>query len=82
MGIVLAMEMCDRVTAYEFIPSVNYTEMCHYWDESQMNKFCTFSTWHPASWEKRLMARFHVGTEKDLYVDGKLVIDGISRCKT
>ena len=80
MGIVLAMELCDRVTAYEFVPSINYTEMCHYWDDSQVNKFCTLSTWHPASWEKRLMTRFHVGSEEDLFVNGKLLTNGYSSC--
>ena len=80
MGIVLAMEMCDRVTAYEFVPSVNYTEGCHYWDTTQINKLCTLSTWHPASWEKRLMTRLHRGTEEELFVHGKLKIDGYSKC--
>ena len=80
MGIVLAMELCDRVTAYEFVPSVNYSESCHYWDVDEVNKFCTLSTWHPASWEKRLMTRLHAGSEEDLYVNGKLVINGYSQC--
>ena len=75
MGIVLAMEMCDRVTVYEYIPTVNYSAKCHYWEEMR-NADCTVGHWHPSSWEKKLMTRFHVGDEKQLYIDGKLILDG------
>ena len=76
MGIVLALELCDHVTVYEFVPSVKYSHRCHYWDEFDVNKYCTSGTWHPMAWEKRLMRRMHHRSEEDLYVNGKLRLKG------
>ncbi|AST09356.1 hypothetical protein Murmansk-161 [Murmansk poxvirus] len=72
IGIVIAMQMCDSVTIYEYIPS-KQTDLCHYWTR-EINPFCSQGSYHPITFEKNIIK--NIGNIK---APGIITLNGFSK---
>lgn len=77
IGILLMMALCERVHVYEYIPSMRQTDLCHY-HERYYDAACTLGAYHPLLFEKSLIQRVNVGSEKDMRKRGRVTLPGFS----
>ncbi len=81
-GIALALQKCERVNVYEYIPSVRESARCHYYGpKNESNPSCTYGSWHPVSAEKLFFLGLTDSTDKQIFMDGVLSIPGVSKFK-
>lgn len=80
LGILLMMEICNKVDIYEYVPSMRLTKRCHYFDVHE-DIGCTFGDWHPLSSEKLLILAMNIATDVDIFLTGKVTIHGINNEK-
>ncbi|XP_072896951.1 beta-galactoside alpha-2,6-sialyltransferase 1-like isoform X2 [Hemitrygon akajei] len=81
IGILLMMTICDQVNVYEFLPSQRRTDLCHYFENYQ-DQACTVGAYHPLMFEKNLVKRINQGSDRDIYLQGKVTLPGFGtfRC--
>ncbi|AST09556.1 23-sialyltransferase [NY_014 poxvirus] len=72
IGIVIAMQICNTVTIYEYIPS-KQTDLCHYWTRD-INPFCSQGSYHPLTFEKNIIK--DIGNIK---APGIITVSGFSK---
>ncbi|XP_076866804.1 beta-galactoside alpha-2,6-sialyltransferase 1-like [Brachyhypopomus gauderio] len=77
LGIIVMMNLCKRVSVYEFLSSSRKTDLCHYYEEKH-NWQCTEGHYHPLMFEKRLVQRINQGSMYDVVRFGKVTLDGYS----
>lgn len=77
LGTVLMMSLCDVVHVYEFLPSRRKTELCHYYQRFS-DAACTLGAYHPLLYEKNLVKRMNQGSDRDIYMHGKVTLPGFS----
>lgn len=80
IGIILMMNLCEKIHVYEYIPSMRQTDLCHY-HELQYDMACTFGAYHPLLYEKLLVKRMSTASEEDLRKKGKVTLPGFSKIK-
>lgn len=82
LGIILALQKCERVNVYEYIPSVRESSRCHYYGlKNETNPSCTYGSWHPVSAEKLFFLALTDSSDKQIFMDGVLSIPGVSKVK-
>ncbi|XP_037543716.1 beta-galactoside alpha-2,6-sialyltransferase 1-like [Nematolebias whitei] len=83
LGIVLMMSLCEVVHVYEFLPSHRRTNLCHYY-EQLYSEACTVGSYHPLMYEKNLVKRMNLGSDREIYMDGRVTLPGFSKinCNT
>nr|WGO62754.1 hypothetical protein [Wadden Sea poxvirus] len=82
IGIVISMHICDKITIYEFIPSIERNKhLCYYW-KNIYDDACIFGAYHPLIFEKGIIRKLHVGSENDIN-RGILKLNGLlyNECK-
>uniref|UniRef100_A0A3P9M3E4 Beta-galactoside alpha-2,6-sialyltransferase 2 n=1 Tax=Oryzias latipes TaxID=8090 RepID=A0A3P9M3E4_ORYLA len=77
IGILTMMALCDKLHVYEYIPSMRQTDLCHY-HENYYDAACTLGAYHPLIYEKNLIRRINLGSEKDLLKKGRVTLPGFS----
>ncbi|XP_037543703.1 beta-galactoside alpha-2,6-sialyltransferase 1 isoform X1 [Nematolebias whitei] len=77
LGIVLMMSLCEVVHVYEFLPSRRKTELCHYYQRF-FDAACTLGAYHPLLYEKNLVKRMNLGSDREIYMDGRVTLPGFS----
>lgn len=77
LGTVLMMSLCEVVHVYEFLPSKRKTELCHYYQRFY-DAACTLGAYHPLLYEKNLVKRMNQGSDKDIYLSGRVTLPGFS----
>lgn len=77
LGTVLMMSLCEVVHVYEFLPSKRKTELCHYYQRFY-DAACTLGAYHPLLYEKNLVKRMNQGSDKDIYLLGRVTLPGYS----
>lgn len=77
LGTVLMMSLCEVVHVYEFLPSKRKTELCHYYQRFY-DAACTLGAYHPLLYEKNLVKRMNRGSDKDIYLLGRVTLPGYS----
>lgn len=77
LGTVLMMSLCEVVHVYEFLPSKRKTELCHYYQRFY-DAACTLGAYHPLLYEKNLVKRMNQGSDKDIYLLGRVTLPGFS----
>ncbi|XP_032886926.1 beta-galactoside alpha-2,6-sialyltransferase 1 isoform X2 [Amblyraja radiata] len=75
MGILLMMTVCNEIDVYEFLPSQRQTDLCHYYEKFQ-DQACTLGAYHPLMFEKNMVKRINRGSDKNIYVQGKVTLPG------
>src|SRR5688500_7738918 len=81
-GIMLALQVCERVDVYEYVPSVRESVRCNYYgSKNDSNPSCTYGSWHPVSAEKLFALELSDSTDKQIFMDGYLSIPGVSAYK-
>jgi len=82
LGIILALQKCERVNIYEYIPSIRESVRCHYYGpKNESNPSCTYGSWHPVSAEKLFFLGLTDSSDKQIFMDGVLSIPGVSKFK-
>ena len=76
LGLILAVLHCQRVHVYEFVPSMRFTKICHYYDEQQ-NIGCTIGDWHPLAAEKLATLKMNIGNDTQVFQKGYVTIPGV-----
>uniref|UniRef100_A0A3Q3APY4 Beta-galactoside alpha-2,6-sialyltransferase 1 n=2 Tax=Kryptolebias marmoratus TaxID=37003 RepID=A0A3Q3APY4_KRYMA len=77
LGTVLMMSVCEVVHVYEFLPSRRKTELCHYYQHFY-DAACTLGAYHPLLYEKNLVKRMNLGSDREIYMDGRVTLPGFS----
>ncbi|XP_030623432.1 beta-galactoside alpha-2,6-sialyltransferase 1-like [Chanos chanos] len=77
LGIIVMMNLCERVDVYEFLPSYRRTDLCHYYEEGH-NWQCTVGHYHPLTFEKNIVHRLNQGEDQDIQKLGKVTLYGFS----
>uniref|UniRef100_UPI00358FC18C beta-galactoside alpha-2,6-sialyltransferase 2 isoform X2 n=1 Tax=Myxine glutinosa TaxID=7769 RepID=UPI00358FC18C len=85
IGLMLMLWLCDEVEAYEFLPSVRFTDLCHYHQNLWIRE-CSTGAYHPLLLEKRILRLLSISTPNDVY-NGRAAIHGFrgmswSKCET
>uniref|UniRef100_A0A8C4QPP0 beta-galactoside alpha-(2,6)-sialyltransferase n=1 Tax=Eptatretus burgeri TaxID=7764 RepID=A0A8C4QPP0_EPTBU len=85
MGLMLMLWLCDEVRAYEFLPSLRFTELCHY-HENLWIRECSTGAYHPLLLEKQILRYISISTPNEVY-NGRATIHGFrsmswSTCET
>ncbi|KAF7243200.1 Beta-galactoside alpha-2,6-sialyltransferase 1 [Varanus komodoensis] len=80
LGIVLMMNLCDKVDVYEFLPSKRQTDICHYYQKF-FDQACTMGAYHPLLFEKNMVKHLNQGTDEDIYIYGKVTLTGFRNVK-
>ncbi|KAF7652681.1 hypothetical protein LDENG_00093970 [Lucifuga dentata] len=75
LGTVLMMSLCEVVHVYEFLPSRRKTELCHYYQRFY-DVACTLGAYHPLLYEKNLVKRMNQGTDREVYMHGRVTLPG------
>ncbi|XP_056586255.1 beta-galactoside alpha-2,6-sialyltransferase 1 isoform X2 [Triplophysa dalaica] len=76
LGTVLMMSLCEVVHVYEFLPSRRKTELCHYYQRFS-DAACTLGAYHPLLYEKNLVKRMNQGSDRDIYMYGRITLPGL-----
>uniref|UniRef100_A0AAY4DHJ1 Beta-galactoside alpha-2,6-sialyltransferase 1 n=1 Tax=Denticeps clupeoides TaxID=299321 RepID=A0AAY4DHJ1_9TELE len=76
-GIAVMMNLCEKVSVYEFLPSHRRTSLCHYY-EKHHSWSCTVGSYHPMKFEKLLIGRINQGSDEDIAALGKVTLNGLS----
>uniref|UniRef100_A0AAY4DGI6 Beta-galactoside alpha-2,6-sialyltransferase 1 n=1 Tax=Denticeps clupeoides TaxID=299321 RepID=A0AAY4DGI6_9TELE len=79
-GIAVMMNLCEKVSVYEFLPSHRRTSLCHYY-EKHRSWSCTVGSYHPMKFEKLLIGRINQGSDEDIAALGKVTLNGLSQEK-
>uniref|UniRef100_A0A8C3ZTC9 beta-galactoside alpha-(2,6)-sialyltransferase n=1 Tax=Denticeps clupeoides TaxID=299321 RepID=A0A8C3ZTC9_9TELE len=79
-GIAVMMNLCEKVSVYEFLPSHRRTSLCHYY-EKHHSWSCTVGSYHPMKFEKLLIGRINQGSDEDIAALGKVTLNGLSQEK-
>ncbi|XP_047234866.1 beta-galactoside alpha-2,6-sialyltransferase 1 isoform X4 [Girardinichthys multiradiatus] len=77
LGTILMMSLCEVVHVYEFLPSRRKTELCHYFQRFY-DAACTLGAYHPLLYEKNLVKRMNQGSDRDIYIHGRVTLPGFS----
>lgn len=77
LGTVLMMSLCEVVHVYEFLPSRRKTELCHYYQRFY-DAACTLGAYHPLLYEKNLVKRMNQGSDRDIYMFGRVMLPGFN----
>ncbi|KAF7205203.1 beta-galactoside alpha-2,6-sialyltransferase 1 isoform X1 [Nothobranchius furzeri] len=77
LGTVLMMSLCEVVHVYEFLPSRRKTELCHYYQRFY-DAACTLGAYHPLLYEKNLVKRMNQGSNREIYISGRVTLPGFS----
>ncbi|QQP35463.1 Beta-galactoside alpha 2_6-sialyltransferase ST6Gal I/II, partial [Caligus rogercresseyi] len=82
IGLALSTQQCKVIRVFEYIPSLRYSDKCHYYGSDYASKDgsggpCTYGAWHPVSAEKLMALALNVGKKKDIYAHGYLTIPGL-----
>lgn len=78
LGMLLLLNFCNIVDIYEYVPSMRLTKRCHYFDVHE-DIGCTLGDWHPLASEKLITLVLNEGSDKDIFVTGKVVVSGFKR---
>ncbi|XP_069476448.1 beta-galactoside alpha-2,6-sialyltransferase 1-like [Ambystoma mexicanum] len=78
IGILLMMNLCDKVNVYEYLPSRRKTYICHYYEKFQ-DAACLLGAFHPLVFEKNLIKQINHGTDENIYLYGKVTVPGLSK---
>ncbi|MBN3298506.1 SIAT1 sialyltransferase, partial [Amia calva] len=78
LGIALMMNLCDKISVYEFLPSHRKTDICHYFQNIN-NQACTVGYYHPMTFEKKLVKRIIQSKNYELYTYGRVTLSGFSQ---
>ncbi|KAL4709155.1 hypothetical protein ACJJTC_008083 [Scirpophaga incertulas] len=78
LGLWLALQKCDRVRAFEYVPSARATRRCHYYS-SYEDTACTFGAWHPLAQEKALAEKIRRNSDIDVFQRGFIDIPGLNK---
>lgn len=74
IGLSLLLNVCSYVHAYEYIPSVRMSELCHYYSDPNSangkSLGCTFGDWHPVATEKLYAFAINIASDEELIVNG------------
>lgn len=77
-GLIVLLHSCNTVNIYEYVPSMRFTKRCHYFDVHD-DIGCTLGDWHPLSTEKLITLSLNEGTDKDIFITGRISISGFSK---
>eukprot|EP00096_Caligus_rogercresseyi_P013293 TRINITY_DN5967_c0_g1_i1.p1 TRINITY_DN5967_c0_g1~~TRINITY_DN5967_c0_g1_i1.p1 ORF type:complete len:435 (-),score=97.08 TRINITY_DN5967_c0_g1_i1:150-1454(-) len=82
IGLALSAQQCKVIRVFEYIPSLRYSDKCHYYGSDPASEVgsggpCTYGAWHPVSAEKLMALALNVGKKKDIYAHGYLTIPGL-----
>lgn len=77
---LLLLSFCNTVDIYEYVPSMRLTKRCHYFDVHE-DIGCTLGDWHPLASEKLISLILNEGSDRDIFVTGKVVLSGFKRQK-
>lgn len=77
LGTMLMMSLCEVVHVYEFLPSKRKTQLCHYYQRFY-DAACTLGAYHPLLYEKNLVKRMNQGSDRDIYLLGRVTLPGLS----
>ncbi|CAB4069772.1 SIAT2 [Lepeophtheirus salmonis] len=79
LGLAIAIQHCSIVRSFEYIPSLRYSNKCHYHGiQTETGEACTFGDWHPVSAEKLMALALNIGKKKEIYSDGFVTIPGFA----
>ncbi|KAF8790431.1 beta-galactoside alpha-2,6-sialyltransferase 2-like [Argiope bruennichi] len=78
LGILLLLHICDSVDVYEYVPSMRLTKRCHYFDVHE-DIGCTLGDWHPLASEKLISLTLNEGSDRDIFVTGKIKMTGFDK---
>ncbi|KAJ8397578.1 hypothetical protein AAFF_G00438540 [Aldrovandia affinis] len=78
LGIAVMMNLCEKISVYEFLPSHRKTDLCHYFQNIH-NRQCTVGHYHPLTFEKNLVKGLNLGSHCDIYTSGKVTMCGFSQ---
>ncbi|XP_040575947.1 beta-galactoside alpha-2,6-sialyltransferase 2-like [Lepeophtheirus salmonis] len=86
LGLSIAVQHCSIIRIFEYIPSLRYSDKCHYYGnnvESEVGSGgpCTYGAWHPVSAEKLMALALNIGKKKEVYSNGFLTIPGFRGLK-
>ncbi|KAJ8397576.1 hypothetical protein AAFF_G00438520 [Aldrovandia affinis] len=70
LGIAVMMNLCEKISVYEFLPSHRKTDLCHYFQNIH-DWQCTLGYYHPLIFEKKLVSRLNQGSQNDIQAYGK-----------
>ncbi|XP_035223147.1 beta-galactoside alpha-2,6-sialyltransferase 2-like isoform X2 [Stegodyphus dumicola] len=78
LGLLVLLQLCNIVDIYEYVPSMRLTKRCHYFDVHE-DIGCTLGDWHPLASEKLLSLALNEGSDKDIFVTGKIKLSGFRK---
>ncbi|XP_040575419.1 beta-galactoside alpha-2,6-sialyltransferase 2-like [Lepeophtheirus salmonis] len=79
LGLAIAIQHCRIVRSFEYIPSLRYSNKCHYHGiQTETGKTCTYEAWYPVSTEKLMALALNIGKKKEIYSEGFLTIPGFA----
>ncbi|CAG0923708.1 unnamed protein product, partial [Notodromas monacha] len=79
--VVGLMQICSRITAFEFIPSVrssNDKSACHYYENVLKCDKYEKGVWHPFEAERSLLYQLNIAEKSRVFLDGVLEIPGLN----
>nr|XP_032801161.1 beta-galactoside alpha-2,6-sialyltransferase 2-like [Petromyzon marinus] len=78
LGLMFMVTLCDEVTAYDFVPSMNRASLlCHYFQRGS-GAACSLGGFHPRGHEKLLALRMSSRTPREAFESGLLKLPGIN----
>ncbi|RVE42141.1 hypothetical protein evm_013202 [Chilo suppressalis] len=76
IGLWFALQRCNRVRAFEYVPSARASRRCHYYS-SYEDSACTLGSWHPLAQEKALAERLRDNSDLDTFQRGFIDVPGL-----
>ncbi|XP_028165760.1 beta-galactoside alpha-2,6-sialyltransferase 2 [Ostrinia furnacalis] len=76
IGLWFALQRCNRVRAFEYVPSARATRRCHYYSTHD-DPACTLGAWHPLAQEKALAERLRDNSDLNVFQRGFIDLPGL-----